>query len=215
MPRSAPRTTMSANATRMAKPSAHPPRWDSGFEFSGRDAGTAGGGGHFDHSDFFESLFGRQAAGAPGRGARRTQGPATGEDHHVRVRIDLLDSYRGGQRSISMRVPQPDASGRMVMQERQLDVNLPKDIRDGQHLRLTGQGEPGHSGGAAGRRVTSTSKSASRQTRTSVSTGAMSTSTCRWRPGKRRSAPALPCPHPTAACNSACLPAQRRAESCA
>ena len=51
---------------------------------------------------------------------------------------------------MSMRVPQPDASGRMVMQERQLDVNIPKGIRDGQHLRLAGQGEPGHSGGPAG-----------------------------------------------------------------
>ena len=127
-----------------------PPGWDSGFEFSGRDAGTSRGGGRFGHSDFFESLFGGQAAGAAGRGARRTQGPATGEDHHAKVLIDLLDSYRGGQRSMSMRVPQPGASGRMVMQERQLDVNIPKGIRDGQHLRLAGQGEPGHSGGPAG-----------------------------------------------------------------
>ena len=125
-----------------------PPGWDSGFEFSGR--GGAGGDGGYEHSDFFESLFGRQAGGARSRGAQGAHGPVTGQDHHAKVQIDLLDSYRGGQRSISMRVPHPDASGRMVMQERQLDVNIPKGIRDGQHLRLAGQGEPGHSGGPAG-----------------------------------------------------------------
>jgi len=127
-----------------------PPGWDSGFEFSGRGGDGTGGTGDFDHSDFFESLFGRQAAGSRGRSAQRAQGPVTGQDHHAKVSIDLLDSYRGGQRSISMRVPQQDASGRMAMQERQLDVNIPKGIRDGQHLRLSGQGEPGHSGGPAG-----------------------------------------------------------------
>jgi curved DNA-binding protein len=125
-----------------------PPGWDSGFEFSDRDGGSQGGAGNFDHSDFFESLFGRQ--GMRGQRAQRAQGPVTGQDHHAKVQIDLLDSYRGGQRSISMRVPQQDASGRMALRERQLDVNIPKGIRDGQHLRLVGQGEPGHSGGPAG-----------------------------------------------------------------
>jgi len=38
-----------------------PPGWDSGFEFSGRDAGP---GDPMDYSDFFESLFGRHAQGA-------------------------------------------------------------------------------------------------------------------------------------------------------
>ena len=82
--------------------------------------------------------------------AQRAQGPVNGQDHHAKVQSGLLDSYRGGQRSISMRVPQQDASGRMAMQERQLDVNIPKGIRVGQHLRLAGQGEPGHGGGPAG-----------------------------------------------------------------
>src|SRR5438105_10590207 len=40
-----------------------PPGWDSGFEFSGRDFGPGEG---MDFSDFFESLFGRHARGAPG-----------------------------------------------------------------------------------------------------------------------------------------------------
>ena len=36
------------------------------------------------------------------------------------------------------------------MQERTLDVHIPKCIRPGQHLRLAGQGSSGSGGGAAG-----------------------------------------------------------------
>jgi len=121
-----------------------PPGWDSGFEFSGRGAG---GGQDFDRSDFFETLFGRQAAGARGprgpRGPRGAEHPA-GSDHHAKVRIDLQDSYRGGHRTISLRVPEVDAQGRLSMKDRQLQVNIPRGIREGQHLRLSGQGGPGY-----------------------------------------------------------------------
>jgi curved DNA-binding protein len=123
-----------------------PPGWDSGFEFSGAD--FAEGHSHdFNRSDFFESLFGRQAAGA--RGARASDHRAGG-DHHAKVQIDLQDAYRGGHRSISLRVPKMDANGWTTIQERQLDVTLPKGIRDGQHLRLAGQGEPGRGESPAG-----------------------------------------------------------------
>ncbi len=121
-----------------------PPGWDSGFEFSGRDSGAGQGPSH---SDFFETLFGRQAAGARGP---RPPAHLAGGDHHAKVQIDLQDSYRGARRSISLRVPQIDPSGQVVMQQRQLDVNIPRGIRDGQHLRLAGQGGPGLGEGPAG-----------------------------------------------------------------
>ena len=38
----------------------------------------------------------------------------------------------------------------LVMQERTLDVHIPKGIRPGQHLRLAGQGAPGSGGAKAG-----------------------------------------------------------------
>jgi len=123
-----------------------PPRWDSGFEFSGADFAEVHSH-DFNRSDFFESLFGRQAAGA--RGARASDHRAGG-DHHAKVQIDLQDAYRGGHRSISLRVPKMDANGRTTIQERQLDVTIPKGIRDGQHLRLAGQGEPGRGESPAG-----------------------------------------------------------------
>lgn len=127
-----------------------PPDWDAGFEFRGRgdDAGV-GGGEAFDASDFFEALFGRQARqarpGQPG-GTRR----AAGEDHHAKVLIDLEDAYSGARRSIVLRMPAVDPQGHVTLEERRLDVNIPKGIRAGQHLRLAGQGAPGSRGAPAG-----------------------------------------------------------------
>jgi curved DNA-binding protein len=121
-----------------------PPGWDSGFEFSGQGAG---GGPDAEFSDFFEALFGRQAAGARGP---RPSNRMPGNDHHAKVLIDLQDAYRGARRSISLRAPQLDATGHVGLHERQLEVNIPKGIRGGQHLRLAGQGSPGHGDGPAG-----------------------------------------------------------------
>lgn len=118
-----------------------PPGWDGGgFEFSGSDLGA----GEADLSEFFRALFGRGAAAT-----RMHRGmPPAGEDHHARISIDLEDAYRGARRTISLRVPVVDAQGHLVVQDRQLDVNIPKGVRAGQHLRLAGQG--GAVGGAAG-----------------------------------------------------------------
>jgi curved DNA-binding protein len=122
-----------------------PPNWNSGFEFSDRDFDSGGGGG--DHSDFFEALFGRRAGGAS---AHRARGHAQGRDHHAKIEIELLDAYRGAQRSITLRVPMIDAQGNVTLEERRLDVTVPKGVREGQHLRLAGQGGPGFGEGPAG-----------------------------------------------------------------
>ena len=89
----------------------------------------------------------RRGGAAPARaGARSVQG----EDHHAKVLIDLEDSYRGAERTISLRAPVETPDGRVALQERTLDVHIPKGIRPGQHLRLAGQGAPGAGGGPAG-----------------------------------------------------------------
>jgi len=131
-----------------------PPGWDSGFEFSGRGDGGMPGGGNADFSDFFSSLFGRAGMGErANRASPFPSGspmPAQGRDHHAKVVIDLLDAYRGAQRTITLRVPVTDAQGHTTLQERRLDVNIPKGIRPGQHLRLNGQGAAGQGGAPAG-----------------------------------------------------------------
>lgn len=103
-----------------------PPGWDAGFEFSGR-------GGDF--SDFFSELFGRMG--------RR------GEDHHAKIMLDIEDAFVGTVRQISLRVPKTDGQGRPVMQTHSLNVRIPKGVREGQIIRLAGQGARG-SGGEAG-----------------------------------------------------------------
>jgi curved DNA-binding protein len=129
-----------------------PPNWDEGFEFRGGEApggGFAGFGGAegVDASDFFEALFGRR--GRAGAGPRRAA-PLQGEDHHAKVLIDLEDAFQGAERSIALRVPKVGPDGHVVLEERRLDVHIPRGIRAGQHLRLAGQGAPGSGGAPAG-----------------------------------------------------------------
>jgi curved DNA-binding protein len=125
-----------------------PPGWDSGFEFSGRGDEDPFAGA--DHSDFFEALFGRAARGARPGNARRADATMPGQDHHAKVSIDLLDAYRGAQRSVSLRMPALDDEGRGVLRDRTLEIAIPKGIREGQHLRLAGQGGPGLGNALAG-----------------------------------------------------------------
>jgi curved DNA-binding protein len=118
-----------------------PPNWDAGFEFSGREFGGQGA----DFSDFFAELFGRSQAG--GRGARFD---ARGEDRHAKILIDLEDAYQGASRVVTLRVPNVDPQGRVVMNEHSLNVRIPKGVLEGQVLRLAGQGSPGIGEGKAG-----------------------------------------------------------------
>ncbi len=117
-----------------------PPDWGAGFEFSGAGAGS----GNADHSDFFESLFG--AAG----GRRNRGGFDAGEDHHAKVMLDLEASLHGGSRTLTLRIPEIDAQGRLVAKERVLNVQVPKGILPGQTIRLAGQGSPAVLGGKPG-----------------------------------------------------------------
>jgi len=104
-----------------------PPDWDAGFEFSHRDLQ----GGEF--SDFFAELFGRMGAQAQGR------------DHYAKVVLDVEDAFTGPTRQISLRVPKADAQGRVRLETRTLNVRIPVGVREGQLIRLAGQGA-----GAAG-----------------------------------------------------------------
>jgi len=123
-----------------------PPGWDGGFEFRDFGGSRPDMGGF---SDFFETLF--------GQGARRTSGHGStrgfrmrGEDHHAKVVIDPKDSYTGGTRSITLQVPETDERGRVHVRPRTLSVRIPKGIRQGQQVRLAGQGGAGFGGGEAG-----------------------------------------------------------------
>jgi len=124
-----------------------PPDWDTGFEFRGGGAGAGGA----DFSDFFDSLFGQQfGAGSAHRGRSQAEFRQRGEDHHAKVQIDLEDAYQGATRSISLRAPELDNTGHVVTKQRTLKVKIPKGVKQGQRIRLAGQGSPGMGGAPAG-----------------------------------------------------------------
>lgn len=125
-----------------------PPDWNAGREYSGAGMSDAEAQGF---SDFFSNLFG-ESARRGGGGARGAHGPAQmrGEDHHAKVVIDLADAYTGATRAIKLRAARLDENGHVVNDERTLNVNIPKGLKAGQHIRLSGQGSPGFGGGPAG-----------------------------------------------------------------
>jgi curved DNA-binding protein len=73
-----------------------------------------------------------------------------GQDHHAKILIDLADAYNGAKRTIALHMPTQDTRGHVSTQERKLDVSIPKGIKAGQNLRLSGQGSPGIGEGPAG-----------------------------------------------------------------
>ncbi len=120
-----------------------PPGWDAGFEFSehGRPGAEAAG-----FSDFFSEIFGRMGRGPQRGGAAHAQG----NDHHARILLELEDTLSGATRQITLRAPKLDQKGRVMLQERTLNVHIPKGIREGQVIRLAGQGEQGFGNGKPG-----------------------------------------------------------------
>lgn len=124
-----------------------PPDWDQGFEFHG---GGFTGADAEQFSDFFESLYGRSAYTQPAGGRTGRAFHARGEDTHAKVVIDLEDAYQGATRALTLKHTELGADGRPQMRERTLNVQIPKGVRQGQHIRLAGQGGAGVGEGSAG-----------------------------------------------------------------
>lgn len=128
-----------------------------GFDFSGFDFG--GGAGGFD----FEDLFGRVGRGRGG--GRRT---SRGSDVEAELELSLEEAHRGGRRTLQMQAAEtcptcqgtgvtsddktcPTCGGAgQVLRPKTVEVNIPAGVRDGQTLRLAGQGGAGANGAPAG-----------------------------------------------------------------
>jgi curved DNA-binding protein len=98
-----------------------------GFDYDEVFAGGGAGGGF---SDFFEELFGRRRAGGFGQhpGAQPGRGPQPRSDTRAKLAVPLEAVYRGD-------------SVRIALGGKTLDVRIPKGVREGQVIRLAGQGE--------------------------------------------------------------------------
>ena len=111
-----------------------PPDWGEQYDFAGAGA-----------DDFFADLFAQAGRSQRGRGFQMR-----GDDIHATITIDLADAYRGATRTVTLRVPKSDGTGRATMQEKTLSVNIPRGVTPGQQLRLAGQGHEGHGGAGPG-----------------------------------------------------------------
>jgi DnaJ-class molecular chaperone len=128
-------------------------------------AGAGGAAGASGFSDFFDMFFsgiGRRPTGGPtGFGGER------GQDLETTIDLTLAEAYEGGQKSVSLQLedrcsrcggsgvsgkgicPQCHGTG-SVIETKRFDVTIPKGVREGQRIRLTGQGASGAHGGANG-----------------------------------------------------------------
>ncbi|QMV74172.1 DnaJ domain-containing protein [Comamonas piscis] len=104
-------------------------------------------GGDADYSDFFREMFGNAARGQHRTGAPP---PMRGDDQHASIELDLMDSYQGAEKTLTLHGQAYDGDGSLRSQERQLQVKIPPGVREGQMIRLAGQGGPGYQGGPAG-----------------------------------------------------------------
>ena len=79
--------------------------------------------------DLFEALFGARAG--------RAGGPLRGHDREALLELSLEDALAGGRR-------------RLTLDGHEVNVNFPAGVRDGQLIRLAGQGGEGRDGGPPG-----------------------------------------------------------------
>jgi curved DNA-binding protein len=115
----------------------------------------AGGQDFSQFSDFFRTVFGdlggvsfgggfgtpEEMARPRGRGNGRTRAYAQqGEDLEHEIPVSLAEAFRGGERTLEIR--------RDDGQTKSLTVKIPAGVREGQRIRLAGQGAPGANGSA-------------------------------------------------------------------
>jgi curved DNA-binding protein len=126
-------------------PQQTPPGWNRGGG-GGQGFGGFGNGGEFSgtgFSDFFEQFFG----GAAGRGGAQgfpgfgQQAPARGSDIEADLLVTIEETLHGAKKKISFR-----RDGKSDVET--YEVRIPKGVREGQKIRLAGQGEAGRRGQA-------------------------------------------------------------------
>ncbi len=141
---------------------------DFGTWFAGENGSftfeSADSGGRF--SDFFNLLFGGQQA--PGGRVRQAAArPRRGDDLEAPTTVTMEEAASGTQRRLSVRTPEvctlckgsgevrggmcPRCDGSGTTQSmKELEVSIPKGVRTGSRVRISGRGGPGRDGGPAG-----------------------------------------------------------------
>ena len=123
----------------------------AGQQFSEEDLrrhfGQGFGAGGSGYSGGFEDLFGQFGAGFGGgrAGSGRRQGNMRGEDQHASIEVDVNVAYEGATQQLTLQMPVMNAQGQQEIQRKTLQVKIPKGMKPGQQIRLSGQGQAGFS----------------------------------------------------------------------
>jgi curved DNA-binding protein len=102
--------------------------------FGGFDDVRVEFGGDGDFSDFFEGFFGRGRTGRARRGGGFDGFASRGADQEATIELSLEEAARGGRRRVTL----DDG--------RSFEVTIPAGVRDGQRIRLAGEGADGRGG---------------------------------------------------------------------
>src|SRR5947207_3316852 len=126
-----------------------PPQWGGGQPGGFRWGSGENGGVEFEFggtgfSDFFEAFFGggRGRSAFGGFGQRGTMAER-GNDVEADIMVTLEEALHGSTRQVSLR-----RAGSKKTETYQ--VKIPRGVREGQRIRLAGQGEAGERGGKSG-----------------------------------------------------------------
>jgi DnaJ-class molecular chaperone len=103
------------------------------FEFRWGDGNAEG----FRAEDIFSDLFSNFGGGGEST-SRRRSGPRKGEDMQLATTITLEEAVLGGVRRV------------VLGDGKQIEARIPPGVREGQQIRLKGQGGPGRNGGPPG-----------------------------------------------------------------
>ena len=97
----------------------------------------------------FSSIFDEMGLGGQGNifssifgGRRGGQGPQKGQDVEYPLQLGFMEAYQGTEKRISFKLS--DGT------EREITVKIPKGVRSGAKLRISGRGAPSRNGGPAG-----------------------------------------------------------------
>ena len=150
-----------------AQQRARQPGPEAGPNVGGFNANFGNGSGFSDFFDMFFSGIGQRPGQRGPTNFGATAGQQRGDDLETTLDLTLAEAYAGGTKNVALQVddlcprcggtgmernrvcPQCGGVGR-VMQTKRFDVTIPKGVREGQRIRLAGQGAAGPHNGPRG-----------------------------------------------------------------
>ncbi len=125
-----------------------PPGWEPSPERGGQHGAQHQG----DFSDFFNSIFGgggHERHAQQSSGFHRAERSVRGQDVEIELPVFLEETLNAHQKPIEFELP-ADGFTQTPTLKKSLKVTIPQGVKDGERIRLRGQGKQGFQGGESG-----------------------------------------------------------------